>query len=219
MVAVPVGQVADDGIAAGTYIYPGVFIAIGNVMQDRIAAARAETNSACTPHVLLCVGESEVVADQVNIGAIGQQNTVRAVVIGGISADSGIGGAVDVDTSTGAARYRTARETDMVVRDRDVVRAKNINTIVWGAGDCETVDHDVTLARDAEGTAAGCRAVTSHADAWRSGVGDGQANRAGIRSVDCLGVGASQHLHSVARHCQTGGFADGTERCGGSARS
>ena len=74
MVAVPVGDISDDKIATRTCvdIHPGVFIAIGNIMQDRIVVARVESNSACIPLPLLGIGESKVVADQVIVGTICQ---------------------------------------------------------------------------------------------------------------------------------------------------
>ena len=124
-------------------------------MQDRIVVARAEINAVRTALILLGIAEREVVADQVVVGAIGKQNTVRTVVIGGIPADRGIGGAVDVDTRPGGARYRLARVADMVVREGDVVRAEHVNTVVHRAGNGETVDHNVALARHPEGAAGG----------------------------------------------------------------
>ena len=76
-------------------------------------------------------------------------------MIGCISADRGIGRAVDIDTYTGGARHRAAGVADMVVREGDVVRAEHVNPIIHGAGYGETVDNDVAFARHSEGATGG----------------------------------------------------------------
>src|SRR6266508_4473043 len=147
MVAIPIGEIADEKIATWTCVvgYPGVFISIGNIIQDRIAVARVESNSACISLPLLGIGERDVVADQVIVGTIDKLNTVRAVVIGGIPADRGSGGAVDVDARTGGTRHRAAGVADMVVRDGDVVRAEHVNATVSCTGISEAINGDITF--------------------------------------------------------------------------
>ena len=66
-------------------------------MQERIVMGRVESYSSCIPLILLGIGEQDVVADQVIVGTIYKSNTVIAVVIGGVPADGGIGGASQVD--------------------------------------------------------------------------------------------------------------------------
>ena len=129
-------------------------------MQDRIVVAPVEPNSAGIPLPPFGIAERDVVADQVIVGTVGQQNTVRAVVIGGVPADRGIGGAVDVDARTGGARGRAAGVADMVVRERDVIRAEHVDAIIRRAGDREAIHHDVAFARHAEGTACSLPPVT-----------------------------------------------------------
>ena len=116
-------------------------------MQDGIVGSPApvEPDSAGIPQIFLSIGERNVVADQVIVGSIGQVNTVLAVVIGDVPVDRGIGGAIDVDARPGGARHRTAGVADMVVRDGDVVRAKNVNPIIRRAGYGETIDGDITF--------------------------------------------------------------------------
>ena len=124
-------------------------------MQDRIVVARVESDPVRIPLPLFGIGEREVVADQVIVGTIGKQNTMVTVVIGGIPADRGIGGAVDVNAHPVGARHRAAGVADMVVREGDVVRTEHVNAIVHRAGYGEAVDHDVALARHPEGTTGG----------------------------------------------------------------
>ena len=124
-------------------------------MQDRIAIAGIKSNSIGIALPLLSVAEREVVADQVIVGPIGKVNAMRAVVIRSVSIDGGIGGAVDVNTRTSGTRHRAAGGADMVVRDRDVVRAEHINPIVHRARDGETIDNNVASSCHPKGTTGG----------------------------------------------------------------
>ena len=115
-------------------------------MQDRIVIAGIKSNSIGIALPLFGIAEREVVADQVIVGTIGKVNTVQSVVIGGVSIDCGIGGAVEVDTGAGRSRHRAAGIADMVVREGDIIRTGNVNAIIGSAGYSKTVDYDVAFA-------------------------------------------------------------------------
>ena len=144
-------------------------------MQERIVMGRVESYSGCIPLILFGIGEQDVVADQVIVGTIYKSNTVKAVVIGGVPTDGGIGGASQVDALTGGAGHRAAGVADMVVRDGDVVRAGYVNATVSCTGNSEAINGDITFAGDAEGTATTFLAITGYDDTRGSSICDGQA--------------------------------------------
>ena len=67
-------------------------------------------------------------------------------MIGCIPADRGIGCAVYVDARASCGGIdRAARVADMVVRDRDVVRAEHVNATVSCTGNREAINGDITF--------------------------------------------------------------------------
>ena len=85
------------------------------------------------------------------------------IVIGGIAGNAGIGGTVDVDARTDgvAVGRRLARVTDMIVRQGDVIRARNGNPVTRCIADYEAVHHDVAFVGDGEAIAI----IAAHRDA------------------------------------------------------
>ncbi len=216
MVAVAIQQIADVKITTSCTViarYPGVFIAIANIMQDGIVIAAVQPNSAGIPLIPFGIAEGDVVTDQVIVGTTGQVNAVFAVVLGDVPADGGIGGATQIDALTDGTRGRAAGEADVVVRERDVVRAEYVNPFASCTGDGEAIHHDVAFAGDAEAIIVG--RGPSDRNIRRSRIGDGGPGRAGIWHGHRFSVRASHHMHGFASHDDTGGFADGAEGSGG----
>ena len=173
--------------------------------------ARVESDPVGVTLPLFGIAEDEVVADQVIVGTIGKQNSMVTVVIGGVSTDRGIGGAVDVDAHPVEARYRTASIADLVVREGDVVRAEHVNAVVHRVCYGEAVDNDVAFARHPEGTTSG-GTIASDSNTGSRRVSDRQARTSGFGDADRFGIATSQHTHDVTSDSCTGAFADGAER-------
>jgi len=91
MVPVPIEEITYLKISTGTRVVrdPGVFIGIGDIVQDGIVdrPAAIEANSTGIPLVLLGVGERNIVTDQVIVGTTSQVDTMVAVVMGDVPAD------------------------------------------------------------------------------------------------------------------------------------
>ena len=106
VVAVAVGQVAHHEVVvrARVEVEPGVLVGVRGVVDDRVVVAREDIDPRGIAHVAGGVGERDVVADRVVVGAVGQPDAVRAVVIGRVAADRGVRRAVDVDARPGRAR-------------------------------------------------------------------------------------------------------------------
>ena len=200
MVAVTITEVSEHEVVVSAIVelQPGILIAIGGVVNDRIVGCvwACYLNARRISLILLGIREGHIVADR-HIGTTScQPNAILTIVIRGIASDQRVGCAGEVNALSGGARGRAAGVADMVVLDGDVVRTVNVNPIIHRVGDREAVHHDVAFAGHPKGTT-GCCTVSSHCHTRRRRVCDGVSYAAGIRPVHSFGVGTSQYPHGI----------------------